>query len=207
MTDCFLCSSGNGRDDIRWQDRPLWLDPRTGLVVPATGGLSIGYVLVSPVEHFLNLRQAAMTLGCSFLDFMSDVFSYLHEHLGTFTFWEHGSPLSPTQRRAACIDHAHLHVAAGRWLLPLPPRCETFPDLTTALTAQPHELSREGYSLLGWTSAEVHVGADTLVSQYYRREWAALVGDPDRWDYLIAEDPGITAATIQLLLPRIDSGG
>jgi hypothetical protein len=60
--------------------------------------------------------------------------------------------------------------------------------------------------LLGWADANVYVGADIMVPQYYRREWAILIGDPDRWDYLIAEDPGITAATIQLLLPYLESG-
>lgn len=206
MTDCFLCRSGNGRSDIRWQDRPLWLDPRAGLVVPATGGLSIGYVLVAPLEHHLSLRQAASVMGYSFLDFISEVFFYLQERLGSFTFWEHGSPLDPTRPRAACVDHAHIHVATGSWPLPLPPRCQTFPSLRDALTVEPDSLSRDGYLLLGWTSGNVHVGADTMVSQYYRREWAALIGDPDRWDYIIAEDPGITAAAIQLLLPYMDSG-
>jgi hypothetical protein len=206
MIDCFLCRSGNGHDDIRWQDRPLWLDPRAGLVVPAIGGLSIGYVLVAPLEHHLNCRQAAAEVGGPFPDFISDVFFYLQKRLGAFTFWEHGSPLTSTRRRAACIDHAHLHVVAGSWPLPLPPSCKSFPDLKSALTATPDDY-RDGYQLLGWTSAEVHVGDDTLVSQYYRREWASLVGDPDRWDYLIAEDPSITEATIQLLLPRAESGG
>jgi hypothetical protein len=206
MADCFLCRSGNGRSDIRWQDRPLWLDPRAGLVVPATGGLSAGYVLVSPREHHLSIRQAAAAVGCPFLDFISDVFSYLEQRLGSLTFWEHGSPLDPTRRRAACVEHAHIHVAAGSWPLSLPIQSKAFPGLREALTATSGEPSGDGYLLLGWTDGDVHVGADPMIPQYYRREWAALAGDPDRWDYIIAENPGITAATIQLLLSNIDSG-
>jgi hypothetical protein len=205
VSECFLCRSGNGRDNIPWQDRPLWLDPRAGLVVPATGGLSIGYVLIAPLEHHLSIRQAASVMGGQLLDFMAEVFFYLRERLGEFTFWEHGSPLDQGRRRAACIDHAHIHVAAGRWPLPLPPQCETFPNLKEALTVTPEKLSRDGYLLLGWNEGKVYVGADIMVSQYYRREWAILAGDPDRWDYLVADDPGITAATIQLLLPGLES--
>jgi hypothetical protein len=204
VTDCFLCRSGNGRSNIPWQDRPLWLDPRAGLVVPATGGLSIGYVLVAPLEHHLSLRQAVAMMGCSLLDFISDVFLYLQERLGEITFWEHGSPLEKDRPRAACVEHAHIHVAAGRWPLPLPPQGEAFPNLREALTATQETLSEDGYLLLGWTDGKVYVGADIMISQYYRREWAILIGDPDRWDYLIAENPGITAATIQLLLPHLE---
>jgi hypothetical protein len=205
ITDCFLCRSANGSSDIPWQDRPLWLDPRAGLVVPAIGGLSIGYVLVAPLHHHLSIRQAASVMGCSFLDFISDVFSFLQERLGAFTFWEHGSPLDQGRRSAACIRHAHIHVAAGSLPLPLPPQCKTYASLREALTVTSEELSRDGYMLLGWANDNVHVGSDIMVPQYYRREWANIAGDPDRWDYIIAEDPDITAATIQLLLPYLES--
>jgi hypothetical protein len=88
----------------------------------------------------------------------------------------------------------------------LPIQSKAFPGLREALTATSGEPSGDGYLLLGWTDGDVHVGADPMIPQYYRREWAALAGDPDRWDYIIAENPGITAATIQLLLSNIDSG-
>jgi hypothetical protein len=53
---CFLCQIATGTADIAWSDRPLWLDPRFGLLVPGLGGLSVGYVLLAPLEHHPNLR-------------------------------------------------------------------------------------------------------------------------------------------------------
>jgi hypothetical protein len=205
-TECFLCRSSSGGNNLRWQDRPLWLDPRAGFVIPGIGGLSPGYVLVAPLEHHINLCQAASILGGSFLSFISDALVYLEERLGVLTFWEHGAPLDQTRPSAACIDHAHLHVAAGNWDLPEPPQASSFPSLRDALVAEAAVLSRDGYLLLGWSGGNVHVGADTMVSQYYRREWARLTGNPDHWDYLIAEDSDITAATIRLLHPPIAPG-
>jgi hypothetical protein len=56
--------------------------------------------------------------------------------------------------------------------------------------------------LLGWSDDQVAVGADIMMSQYYRREWAKLIGREGEWDYLLAEDPAVTKATIKLMLTK-----
>jgi diadenosine tetraphosphate (Ap4A) HIT family hydrolase len=197
---CFLCSTAVGVKDIPWCDRPLWLDPRAGLALPGIGGFTPGYVLLAPLAHRVNLRESAAAVGDVFTRFIQEAILFLEERMGPLTFWEHGSPINSTVRRSACIEHAHMHVAPGSLDLSEPPRAERFSTLSDALTAETSLPPGDGYLLLGRTSHEVVVGADVLVSQFYRREWARLLGRGDEWDYLVAEDPLITAATIELIL-------
>jgi hypothetical protein len=158
-----------------------------------------GYVLLASSTHQRSLRAAVSAQGHDVSRFIRAALTYLERRLGPLTFWEHGSPHDPRLQRSSCIVHAHLHVAPGSLALPEPVRCTSFPTLEAALEAGSE--ARDGYSLLGWSARHVMVGADPRVSQYYRREWARLVGREDEWDYLIAEDSFITAATLRLLAP------
>jgi hypothetical protein len=198
--DCFLCVSGVGIADLPWHDRPLWLDPRAGLAVPGLGGLAPGYVLAAPLGHHPSLRSAVLAHGSPLLGFLSEVMSYLEERMGPLTFWEHGSAPERAGPRSACIDHAHLNIVAGAWRLPEPPMARRFASLSDALTADEPDSADDGYLLLGWSGRGTIVGRDTGVSQYYRREWARLIGRRDHWDYVIAEDSSVTIRTIELVL-------
>jgi hypothetical protein len=195
--DCFLCAAAFGAKDLAWHDRPLWLDPRAGLMVAGLGGFSPGYVLIAPLVHELNLRRTAASQADKFTAFVEVALGFLVQRFGPVTFWEHGAPSIRDTRRSTCIDHAHLHAAPGTLSLPKPPLGQTFSSLGAALTEKTNLRESDGYLLLGWTEGNVVVGADVMVSQYYRREWAKAVGRPDEWDYLVAEDSVITKATIR----------
>lgn len=197
--DCFLCEAATGTKDLAWYDRPLWLDPRAGLMVAGLGGFSPGYLLVAPIIHELNLHRAASQVD-RFVAFVNEVLSFLVQRFGALTFWEHGAPGTGHKRRSACIDHAHLHVVPGRLPLPEPPLQRVYATLDEALTMEKNLGKSEGYLLLGWTDDHVTLGADIRVPQYYRQEWARLIGRQDEWDYLVAENPNITAATIKQVL-------
>jgi hypothetical protein len=80
----------------------------------------------------------------------------------------------------------------------MPSVATEYPALRQALAAV-NEIT-EGYLLLGWTGRPVFVGADPARPQYYRQQWARLVGRPDEWDYLLCEDARITRATIEAVL-------
>jgi hypothetical protein len=173
-------------------------------MVPGLGGFCPGYVLIAPLDHELNLRSAA-TKEDGFVSFVDGALKFLADRLGRLTFWEHGAPTGSTKQRSACIDHAHLHVVPGQLNLPKPSQGQPFTRLSDALTKKTNLEEADGYLLLGWSDGQVIVGADVMMSQYYRREWAKLVGRHSEWDYLVAEDTRITEATIRLLLP-IDGG-
>jgi hypothetical protein len=134
------------------------------------------------------------------LRFLAEVVSYLEERMGPLTFWEHASSKERTGPQSACIEHAHLNIVAGELRMPEPPMAERFAKLSDALNANTSIAAAEGYLLLGGTGRETRVGRDTGVSQYYRREWARLIGRRDHWDYVVAEDSSVTIRTIELVL-------
>lgn len=198
--DCFLCNAACGDPDLPWHDRPLWLDPRGGLMVPGLGGFKPGYVMLAPLAHEPNLRRAMATHQERIGDFLNDALGFLARRLGPFTFWEHGAPIEKDSRRSSCIEHAHLQVLPEQLDLPLPPRSQIFPNLASALTEKIAIDQADGYTLLGHSNGTVAVGADIMKPQYYRREWAKLVGREHEWDYLLVENPAVTRETIKLIL-------
>jgi len=171
-------------------------------MIAGLGGLAPGYVLIASSGHQRSLRAATRVQGLDLVHFVSDALVYLEHRLGPLTFWEHGAPQDQASRRSACVEHAHLHVVPGSLALPEPVSYSSFPTIEAALKAE--LLDSDGYLLLGWSARQVMVGADPRVSQYYRREWARLVGRKDEWDYLVAENPRITATTMRLLAPDND---
>jgi hypothetical protein len=206
VATCFLCRASTGAVDLPWWDRPLWLDPRCGVVVPGLGGLSVGYVLLSPLEHHTSLVAAVpqqRAYGHDFVGFVQSVLSYLEAKFGRLTFWEHGGTTDPSVRRSACVEHAHLHIVPGALELPLPPDHSEHSGIGMALSALAGRNDRnDTYLLMGYTSGPCFTGRDVRVSQYYRREWARLLGKGDNWDYLISEDHAITRETIKMFLCR-----
>jgi hypothetical protein len=204
---CFLCRVSTAPMDFPWSDRPLWLDPRFGVVVPGLGGLSAGYVLLAPLDHHSSLGMAA-GVGAheqGFVRFVEDVLSYLCAKAGPLTYWEHGGTDDASVRRSACIEHAHLHIVPGSLKLPLPPGHTEYPGIREALlTRAGRSAETDSYLLVGDTSGPCFVGRDVRVSQYYRREWARLLGREESWDYLLTEDPELTRETIELFFSRQD---
>lgn len=170
-------------------------------MIAGLGGLAPGYVLIASSTHQRSMRAAAQIQGDHFLRFLRDALAYLECRLGPVTFWEHGAPQGVLRRSSACIEHAHLHVAAGYLALPEPSLCTAFSTLEAALAADLGE--GDGYLLVGWSGSHVAVGSDPKVSQYYRREWARLVGRDDEWDYLAVENARVTASTMRLLGPDL----
>ncbi|GAA3129609.1 hypothetical protein [Streptosporangium carneum] len=203
---CFLCLTASGTADISWTDRPLWLDPRRGLLLPGLGGLTVGYVLLSPISHDPSLRASAMRPddGRHFVEFVEEVLEFLGERLGgDLTYWEHGGADISEERQSACVEHAHLHIAAGHLPLSTPPGHVAHSGLGQALTWMAGSEDSNPYLLMGHTSGSCFTGRDAEPSQYYRREWAKIVGRDDEWDYLLSGSPDVTRRTIEsILLPR-----
>lgn len=196
VADCFLCRSASGTDDIPWTDRPLWLDPRCGVVLPGIGGLAPGYLLLAPIRHVPSLRSAVAddTGERDFREFVAEVLDFLVRREGAITYWEHGGTTETTLPRSACVAHAHLHIVPGHHDLPRPPASRSFPDLREALSERRQDDAP--YLLFGHHKGTCQVGRDIGKSQYYRREWAKLLGKPDEWDYLVTEDNKRTMRTI-----------
>ncbi|MCO6003393.1 hypothetical protein NE236_00175 [Actinoallomurus purpureus] len=203
---CFLCRAAAGATDIPWTDRPLWLDPRYGVLVPGLGGLSAGYVLLAPVDHHHNLASASLDTGGGadgFTDFVHALLTYLRAKMGSLTYWEHGGGYRPGVRSSACVEHAHLHIVPGTLDLPLPPGHRSYPSIGRALAALVGRSEvKDGYLLMGHSPGHCFVGRDVGISQYYRREWARLLGRADEWDYLLSEDPELTRKTIAAFFDR-----
>jgi hypothetical protein len=202
---CFLCRASTGTIDIPWSDRPLWLDPRFGVLLPALGGFSVGYMLLAPIEHYPNLAAALHGDGEAngFTGFVETVLTYLRAKMGDLTYWEHGGASRAGVRSSACIEHAHLHIVPGKLDLPLPPDHADHPAIGSALAALVGSSEvKDGYLLMGRSPGRCFTGRDVGISQYYRREWARLLGRADEWDYLLSEDPALTRKTIAAFFSR-----
>lgn len=200
--DCFLCDASTGDDSLPWHDRPLSLDPSRGVAIAGLGGFGVGYILVAPAAHHTSLLQAAHN-DPTFPRFVCRTLQHYEHRFGNYTFWEHGGAPGGG-RQSACIEHAHLHVAPGRILLPQPPRPREYLDLHHALSDREREAMTGGYLLMGHRGEACYVGDDVCEAQHFRRAWARAVGQPERWDYLLAEDPQITRATIKQFLAVVD---
>lgn len=194
---CFLCDAATGRPGP-WYDQVLWTDGSC-IMIPGIGGLVPGYVLVAPSVHASSLIQAArqdQTIPGSVMAALrhaTSVFSLV-------TYWEHGGPPLPG-RSSACVDHAHLHIAPGRIELALPGQKTRYASLGEALLTRSRDRTVDAYQylLLGWNPGPCSIGADVRVSQYFRRQWAEVRGEPDLWDYALVEDSSTTHQTIRLL--------
>lgn len=202
VVDCFLCFVFQEASDIPFYDRPLWLDPRFGVLVPGIGALAPGYVLLAPREHVPNLAGAVAGAwaGRSWETFLQDVYDHLTATLGSFTFWEHGGSASITRKTSACTDHAHLHVVKGILDLASPEPSAPYPHLIAALRALSARPSpeEEPYLLLGQSKGRCVVAPDPGVPQYYRRQWASLLNKSDVWDYAAVRHLDNSRATIKL---------
>ncbi|MEV7006703.1 hypothetical protein [Streptosporangium sp. NPDC051022] len=138
--------------------------------------------------------------GHDFADFADEVLEFLGKRLGDLTYWEHGAADVPTGRQSACVDHAHLHIVAGHLPLSTPPERVAHSGLRQALTWLADSEGSNPYLLMGHTSGPCFTGHDVGLSQYYRREWAKIVGRDDEWDYLLSNTPDVTRRTIESIL-------
>jgi len=177
LGDCFICVACSGDLDVFPLDRPVRWEPGVGAVLTGAGPLDVGYVLVVPERHYGDIATA-IRLDTAFLDFVQRSLVEYEELFGEFTVWEHGSA-SLGVRTSGCVAHAHLNVIPK---IPLAPP----PDArSVASWSDVGRLAMSPYLLLGGSGEALRIGADSGVSQHYRRQWASFVGEADRWDYAV----------------------
>ena len=195
--DCFICRAMHDREPP-WTDQPLLLRRGRGCVLPGVGSLVAGYVLISPADHVPNLCSTAPESG--FPEFLRQALSRLGDHLGEVTYWEHGGVSAPSFPTSACVDHAHLHVVPGSYGLRLPTRATVdASDVFTMLTEHAAAWRERPYLMLGSTRGQCTLTEDVGIPQYFRRQLAATVGEPDLWDYAAFPGEANIRATLTLL--------
>ncbi|MFC5288093.1 hypothetical protein ACFPM7_13620 [Actinokineospora guangxiensis] len=192
---CFLCVAVRGVSTLDWIDRPLLLDPRAGVVLAGAGALVPGYALVAPRAHVGSLAEAVTDRR--FLRFLDDAVGFVEERFGEITFWEHGGVLAEVPS-SACVEHAHLHVAAGsfEFVTGAPVRARGRLLIDTVRQGR----GTAPYLLHGGTGRDCVLTDDPAVPQYYRRQLAHAVGKPDHWDYAAVRGEEHAEATMRLLL-------
>lgn len=194
--DCFICQAFRGHE-LPWTDEPILLRPGRGCVLPGVGALVAGYVLISPADHVPSLCAVSPDTG--FAEFLRQILACLRSHLGELTYWEHGGVPAPSFPTSACVDHAHLHVIPGSYALPLPaPAAIHAADVATMLTEHSPDWRERPYLLLGSTESSCALVEDVGIPQYFRRQLAAAVGQPDLWDYAAFPGEANVRATLAL---------
>jgi hypothetical protein len=195
---CFICKSLCGAEDIPWTDRPLLLDPRYGGILPGVGPLIAGYVLICPIDHSPSFCRAAT--DPSIVTGVEIMMNFIGERFGTLTYFEHGGASAWDSATSSCVDHAHIHVIPGILSFELPGDSICYPNVTDFLTRGRETWTDVPYLMSGNTGSECRVAKDIGMPQYFRRQLAAAVDDPDSWDYAAAPRLERVRETIGLVL-------
>lgn len=162
------------------------LDRKTFAVFPSLGALEDGHVLVCPKEHRISLASMAEDHSPELLEVISAVTTRLcAAYDRPVLLFEHGNGVETTNPSCS-VEHAHLHI------LPSQASVQILMDEIRRLDGAiegPLELvlraagGRE-YLLVG-SSADRCVLAPGrgFQSQFIRRTYATLTGEPDRWNW------------------------
>lgn len=184
---CFICQAFTGNPALPALDRPVRCERGIGAVLTGAGPLGPGYVLVVPEVHYGDIATA-IRLHADFLGFVERSLVEYERLFGEFTVWEHGSA-SLGVRTSGCVEHAHLNVIPKVDLAP-PPEAQA-----VAGWSQVARSVKSPYLLLGGSGQPLTIGTDSGISQHYRRQWACITGDADRWDYAMAGNADLQRAT------------
>jgi len=195
---CFICGGLVGTGDIRWTDRPLFLDPRQGGVLPGIGALAPGYVLICPMDHAPNFRVAMQRPGMA--AFVDDMCRFLAERIGPFTFFEHGGSEPGEGVTSSCVYHAHIHVMPGHLPLAVPGPSVRHANLADFLGPTNSAPVDAPYLMFGYSEGHCEVSPDIGVPQFFRKQLAAMYGDSDAWDYAAAPALEQVKETIRVFL-------
>jgi hypothetical protein len=198
---CFICNGLAGTDDIPWTDRPLFLDPHQGGVLPGVGAIAPGYVLICPMDHVPNFRVAMQRPGMA--AFLDDICQLLVQSLGPFTFFEHGGSEHDETVSSSCVYHAHIHIVPGHLPLTAPNPSVRHASLADFLGRANSAPVYVAYLMCGYSDGPCDVSPDIGVPQYFRKQLAALYGDPDLWDYAAAPGFEQVKQTIRLFFTPI----
>jgi hypothetical protein len=198
LAGCFICNSLCGAADIPWSDRPLALDPRHGGILPGVGALIPGYVLICPSRHVPNFCSAIGDPGM--VSFMERTIDFLEEQFGQFTYFEHGGEMIPSAVTSSCVDHAHIHVFPGKIPIELPEESTKYANLLDFLERGKSSGTDSPYLMLGHSDGPCLVAKDIGVPQFFRRQIARILGDPESWDYAAAPYLDKVKQTITMVL-------
>lgn len=199
VRDCFICASCTGGPEVPDLDRPLRRQPGVGAVIAGAGPLRIGYVLIVPEEHYGDIGTA-IRQNPSFLTFMVRSLDHYETLFGKYTLWEHGSAMLPG-RTSGCVEHAHLNV------IPQVPLSAPDDALSIGTWSEFARSAVAPYLLLGGSHGDLLLGRDSGISQHYRRQWAAEVGEPERWDYALPGGSRLQRETMTRYLTGLRANG
>lgn len=180
----------------------LYTSP-TLYLTPAPGGLSPGYVILAPRTHRLNFGQLgreALTEAAAVVSAVKSTFS----DQGPFVVFEHGA-LSEGETGAACVSHAHLHIA------PVPRPDELHEELERRFDGEPLDGLRSlgeqpvmcPYLAVETGSACIRYIGENMESQLLRKLIASQLGRPEQWNWRQFPQRENYVATIRGYLGRL----
>jgi diadenosine tetraphosphate (Ap4A) HIT family hydrolase len=183
-SDCLFCNVlRRSPDELAWHDQPLARVAEVGAVIAGLGAFVPGYVLVFPEQHV----ESCLSMGAQAYRAFRDLLNSTAERVATIfdspTIFEHGSCTSSALRRSACLDHAHIHIIPGNYELA---DCLIAPiGLASRSSMRIARYPDSGYLFLQEPAADPIYTEDPGISQFFRRQIAGQVGEPDDWDYLL----------------------
>lgn len=184
VADCLFCNVlRQSPDDLQWHDQPLARVSEVGAVIAGLGAFVPGYVLVFPEQHVESCLSMSSRAHRAFTDLLNSTAERVAEVFGSPTIFEHGTCATGAVRRSACLDHAHIHIIPGSYELGdcVSPTIGTASYSSVQIARDPDS----GYLFLQEPAADPVYASDPGISQFFRRQIAGQLGEPDDWDYLL----------------------
>jgi diadenosine tetraphosphate (Ap4A) HIT family hydrolase len=178
-----MCAATRPGQAVPWTDVPILTEPGAGVVIPATGAIVPGYVLVCPEEHLLSLARLPEAAKVGFAHLVRSARVLLERTFGPTLMFEHGGCDGST-RRSQCVAHAHLHLwaIADSCRLTVPSSTATYNSLD-AFLGDAAKWANAPYLLYSDGDERIYVSEDHGEAQYFRRQISATLGRPYEWDY------------------------
>lgn len=176
--------------------RAIWESDGFRLIADVSP-LSIGHLLLLPVEHYLSFAQLMDESGVQPATVLEKVSSLYRAAFGELTVLEHGSSIG--MRSSACISHAHWHIMPidGSRVNSLI-MADALPSVALTDIGQLAGFGAAPYFLCGHGD-EYHVydGRRPMRSQYLRSIVGQVLGIPDPlWDYALVVRKELLRETI-----------
>jgi len=167
----------------KWYDFHIIVENKNFVVVPALGSIVPGYLLIVPKQHVLSMAKLSIDLLNELIDFSIRIEKLQSNYWGLPIIFEHGM-CSKTESAGACINHAHWHMVPGNWDL-LSANLK-YMQVPSFLNFAKNNKGNKPYLLfINKDKQSFIIEEEGIPHQYFRRQLARLIGEAEKWDYVV----------------------
>lgn len=183
-------------------DRPI-TETENFAALPSLGGFVEGWTLVVPKAPMLNLQSVPLNLRDEFRGLVHRVRSAVEREYGAISMFEHG-PVEAGSLMGCGTDQAHLHIVPFVFETAPAVRGAQWSDCVDGLPFDAPGASRNYLWLQSGGRTQI-CEPELVISQFFRQEISASIGQPSGWDYKSQPHNDNVARTAQRLRNAMDA--